>query len=179
LDRGTASDAEFRSFADEHLRYEVAMFRWPRLVPRELPSDRLTWTVHQALFEAPIAHARTLIDFLYPRPGARETDLRASDFFASDSEWISIRPQLSSTLEMMRLRADKELSHLTVDRFSGTPPEKDWHEPWFDEIDRVVRVFARHASPARLSDGLRRFMLEDPRSPSPRPPLPSPPLPEA
>lgn len=75
----------------------------------------------------------------------------AADFFYAD-EWRAVRPQISPSLERARVRANKEIAHLTSERLTGSPPEKRWDVlAVATEIRPIMDVFVQRASASRLS----------------------------
>ena len=66
-------------------------------------------------------HLRNLIDFLFTPPGEEHPDdVIAADFCPSWNEAISVK------LDAARVRANKEVSHLTPLRKAGFDPTKPW-----------------------------------------------------
>jgi hypothetical protein len=163
MDHTGMTEQELRAFAEEHLLYEVDMMRETLKVRETLSqpdSSLATWATNNALLESAVLHARNLIDFLYPRDTARSGDVTARDFFDPTDLRDRSAPSVPKALTEMRRRADKELSHLTVHRISGTPVEKEWPIGWFNELDRRLRTFARLASPHRLGDKPKSRILD-------------------
>jgi hypothetical protein len=106
--------------------------------------------INNAIIEAFGIHLRNIIDFLFiddPKP----SDIVASDFLIPH-EWMALRPPISPTLQIARVRANKEIAHLTTERIFGTPPQKQWD---FDglagEIRQLLRLFVTHAKTTSLS----------------------------
>jgi hypothetical protein len=149
-------DAYLLAYSGEHLWYEIDMFWWLARVfgnpqvrlgaPSEADGQRLS----NALNESCTIHVRNLIDFLYldiPRP----TDVVAADFFKA-SEWAQLRPGISPDLDAARVRANKEVAHLTTQRMADSPPEKKWDIVVLaSELRPVLQLFATNALPTRLS----------------------------
>ena len=93
-------------------------------------------------------HLRNVIDFLYTKP--YPTDVVAADFLPV-GEWEQIRPAITNSLEVARIRANKEIAHLTTDRIPGTPPEKQWDcSGLVTEIRPILQLFLSKALPVRL-----------------------------
>ena len=111
--------------------------------------------VNNATAEAFALHLRNLIVFLYPERFRLEADdISAHHFIDSKSpyeDWLRHRPPLPSILERAKIRADKELAHLTTARIAGTPPAKHW-EPCalLRELKRVLASFAERADSNRV-----------------------------
>ncbi len=150
------SDAYLVAYSAEHLAYEFDMFLWLAdvcgnpLVRLGAPSSADGTHLGNALIESFVVHLRNVIDFLYldrPKP----TDVVAGHFF-DPNVWHGLRPPISSTLEAARVRANKEIAHLTTDRITGSPPEKAWDFKGLAvEIKPSMRLFAERALATRLS----------------------------
>ena len=66
--------------------------------------------------------------------------------------WEGIRPAISPRLEAARIRANKEVAHLTTNRITGSTPEKAWDVVnLVTEIRSLMRLFAKNAVATRLS----------------------------
>jgi hypothetical protein len=106
--------------------------------------------LRNAVIEDFVIHLRNLIDFLYldrPQP----TDVVAADFFAA-RRWESLRPPITNSLEAARVRANKELAHLTSHRIAGAPPEKAWEsQSLAAEIRPLLQRVVSNAESTRLS----------------------------
>jgi hypothetical protein len=112
-------DQYLLAYSEEHVVYEFDMFLWLARVcgsgarlgaPTATDAARLS----NVLIESFVVHLRNVIDFLYldrPKP----TDVVAADFF-DPSVWEGLRPAISATLESARVRANKEIAHLTTER---------------------------------------------------------------
>lgn len=91
-------------------------------------------------------HLRNLIDFFYE--GGRNDDVTARDFLDAPTAWT---PNTPERLEKARIRVNKELSHLTQSRKSGSPPEKKWETvALLKDIDVIAKDFSTK-SPGRSS----------------------------
>lgn len=117
------SDQQFLEYFSEHIRYEIQMLL-------SVTNGILQkFVVPQGLQHAPVesyaVHLRNMINFFFP-PSSRDTDVCAKDFFINEETWEKVRPQLSETLAIAKIRADKEVGHLTTSRLSGTPKGKEW-----------------------------------------------------
>lgn len=106
--------------------------------------------LNNALIEVFAIHLRNLIDFLYlVRP--QQTDVVAADFCATDV-WEAVKPRISISLEAARVRANKEVAHLTSRRIAGTPPGKEWDpRALAAEIRLLLQLFVAKAEATRLS----------------------------
>jgi hypothetical protein len=113
----------------------------------QAPSPPDAARLGNSLVESFVVHLRNVIDFLYlerPQP----TDVVAADFCATGA-WQS---KISGTLEAARVRANKEIAHLTTARIAGTPPAKGWDFAGLAaELHPAMRLFVSKALPARLS----------------------------
>lgn len=106
-------------------------------------------------------HLRNLIDFFYPRKTTHDTDIVATDFMESPGEWDS--SAISLTLEQARIRADKELSHLTAERKAPADPTKPWNiGRLFAEIELIARIFGSKASQTKLHPDVRNLLTASP-----------------
>lgn len=138
-----------KRYSDEHLAYEMKMlFR----AVRARPTSRF---FNNARIEAFANHARNLIVFLYPDLfSLMPDDVAAHHFLASSApfaEWRRIRPPLVPVLRRAKVRADKELAHLTARRIAGRRPQKAWDMVGIARALRsILQVFVSRADPARL-----------------------------
>src|SRR5262245_8530006 len=100
-------------------------------------------------------HLRNTIDFLYPRRlRANDTGIVAADFLPN-GKWDAIKPPISATLIAARIRADKEIAHLTTDRICGTPPEKAWEcQALANELKSIFRLMCDNAVSSRLASNV-------------------------
>ena len=150
------SDSDLHAYSAEHVAYEfdmllwlVGVFRGPTLtLAAPTPADVVQ--LQNVLVEGFALHLRNVLDFLFnDRPQA--SDVVAADFFAA-AAWTSLRPPLSATLGAARVRANKEIAHLTTLRKTGSPPDKAWHFATLaNEVRPVMRLFADNAPASRLS----------------------------
>lgn len=174
------SDSYLLTYSAEHVAYEFDMFFWLADVcnqPLGLGALTLSSTAHTTLITTPCSnrslrlealtpadearlnnvlieaffvHLRNVIDFVYP-VNVSSTDVVAADFFAPNG-WDSQRPLISSTLKAARLRANKEIAHLTTRRIAGSPPAKDWNfQGLANEIRPLIRLMSAKALATRLS----------------------------
>jgi hypothetical protein len=154
------NDADLFLYSEEHVSYEIDMFFGMTEMlspPNKIGAGSIAEAkrLNFAMIEAFVVHLRNLIDFLYinnPQP----TDVVASDFCAA---WQTIRPPISMTLESARVRANKELAHLTTTRLTGAPPAKRWDFPAFaGEIGPLLHLFIKNARVSALSPVVRRVI---------------------
>ena len=150
------TDQQLLDYSEEHLLYEMHLFRWVR---ENLPRDngfRLS-----ALLESFAIHLRNLIDFFYTQPGnARNDDLIAADFFDSPGDW---KPgAIPKSLSDARERANKEVSHITYKRKGGTDPTKPWPvNDLFNEVQTLATEFATRASSKKLHPKVMAWLKSD------------------
>ena len=147
------SNEDLFSYSHDHVYYEVKMFfAMIELVSSPDPefflfiakTEAVGW-IPNALTESMVTHLRNLIDFLFNKAGA--TDVVAEDF-CDPGTWKSARPPLSARLRDCRIRANKEIAHLTTDRLLGNP----W-EPKLvvDEVRPIIELFLSKAKASALS----------------------------
>jgi hypothetical protein len=150
------TDQQLLDYSEEHLLYELQLFRW---VAENLPRDN--GFLLSALLESFAIHLRNLIDFLYTQPGnARNDDLVAADFFDPSSAWNP--GGISKLLADARERANKEVSHITYKRKSGSDPTKPWPvSDLFDEVHAVSTKFAAAASSTKLHPRVKEWLTSD------------------
>jgi len=139
------------TYSAEHICYEIDMFFYTVEVRHQpsFSSIANTGNANNVFIESFVTHLRNIIEFLYKNP--RPSDIAASDFYDSGS-WESMRPPITSTLEHAKLRANKEMAHITTDRIAGGPPQKVWDfDGLANEIRDILLFFASNAKPTRLS----------------------------
>jgi hypothetical protein len=121
---------DLADFANEHLAYEAQMFTTARNTLFALPSQQTSNAQlpqpaeifnQNLLVESCVLHFRNLVDFFYPS-SPQSDDISASDYAPS---WGS--PALPGNLKDARIRANKELAHLTLKRKAGSSPDKFWN----------------------------------------------------
>lgn len=135
--------------ASAHLHYEVWMLA---STANALASGiAVQGWLPNALLESFVIHLRALSDFLYAE-AKKPDDVLASDFFGPE-EWSKLRPVESELLKKARLRAHKEIVHLTYERLNVTPETKPWmFIEIANEIHSVLGVFLQHAPKHLLSE---------------------------
>jgi hypothetical protein len=137
------SDKDLLDFSGKHLLYEFQVFFW---VATNMPSGR-GFPLSVSL-ESFAIHLRNLIDFFY-RPPQPPDDIGASDFYDPLSGWVY--GTMSSTLEVARERANKEVSHITFKRKTGMAYGKPWDVSALSaEIKTLAQRFAAGASSKKL-----------------------------
>src|SRR5579864_3336346 len=142
--RLSLTNPELVDYSGEHLLYEIQMFIW---VSRTVP-PMPTGPEKSVYLESFLIHLRNLIDFFYPQ-SPRPTDVIATDFYDDPAKWNAT---ISSSLELARTRANKEVSHLTLGRKAGMHPDKHWAVlDLYQEMRTVAQAFAAGASTDTLS----------------------------
>ncbi|HLZ43832.1 MAG TPA: hypothetical protein VKQ11_22905 [Candidatus Sulfotelmatobacter sp.] len=138
------TDAELAAYSSEHLRYELQMLSYTanELSRMQNPSPQAS-----ALLESFCLHLRNLIEFFFTKPGdEKDDDVIAHDFCPRWSE------KISPLLDKAAVRANKEVTHLTLQRKSGFDPAKPWNTvALFNEITAVANRFVDRADDAKLS----------------------------
>jgi hypothetical protein len=148
------SDQELLDYSGEHLLYEIQMFQWmaKTLVTKSSAFESLE---RCALIESFAIHLRNLFDFFYNQ-SPRDTDVVAADYFDDPAAW-SERP--SSVLIVARKRADKEVSHLTLQRKDAADPDKNWPVgDYFKLMQPTVQAFVRTVSLKRLHPRVKEWV---------------------
>ena len=149
------------AYSGEHLVYEVRMFFGAIEACRATVGS--THFFRMASIEAFASHLRSLIAFFYPdRFRSRDSDVLAWHFLSPrasleewSEQWSNVRPALTPTLELAKIRADREVAHLTTERIAGKAPEKAWDVVRLgEEMRGVLRIFVSAAAPARLSEAV-------------------------
>jgi hypothetical protein len=103
-----------------------------------------------ATLEAFTIHVRVVMEFLYSE-NPRQDDVVAEDFLPPTVAWSSVRPRLTPALSTAKMRAGKEVAHLTYARLLVTPETKPW--PFIEiaqDITSAFRVFLQHVPREKL-----------------------------
>lgn len=153
------TDNYLQAYSKEHVFYEIDMFfgvgdfiAKQALVRASSPNN--VTRLASLVVEGFAIHVRNIIEFLYSKQ-PRPTDVVAADFCLPGA-WEAARPSLSNTLETARVRADKELAHLTTARISGNPPEKTWEAAaLMIEIKPLLKLFLITTQPTALADRVK------------------------
>jgi len=126
----------------------VEMFTRPSIIGATSVAEAIR--LKNAVVEVFAIHLRNLVDFLYSEK-PQTTDVVAADFCATGA-WEAMKPPITSSLEAARVRANKEIAHLTCQRIAGTPPEKTWDpQALAAEIRPLLQLFVAKAVATRLS----------------------------
>ena len=155
----TITDAELTAYSGEHVYYEL-QYLW--YAANELSKIAKPTPMASVFIESFGIHLRNLIDFFYTKAGKElNDDVIAADFCPGWNEAIP------AALDAARVRANKELNHLTLQRKSGLDPTKPWDiAGLFNEITAVARTFAARADPAKLSPEVGKWLTLFHRLPS-------------
>jgi len=142
------SDAELTAYSGEHLLYELQYFQ----LTAKLLGQRQTDEMRSILTESFVIHLRNLIDFFFTTE-TKNDDVVATDFCAGWNE------KISTPLSAAKIRANKELSHLTLGRKNGQHPDKPWdYAGLFREVSDFAKSFAGRASPTKLSPDVPKWL---------------------
>ena len=144
--------ADLANFANEHLAYEAWMFTTARNTLFALPSQQTSNPQlpqpeifnRNLLIESCILHFRNLVDFFYPS-SPQSDDISASDYVSS---WGS--PTLPDNLKDARIRANKELAHLTLKRKTGHSPDKLWNFYELSITGTVITDFLNRVDTSKI-----------------------------
>ena len=143
------SDSDLVAYSGEHLLYELQMFVY---AGRELARPHLAGPMRSVVIESFVIHLRNLIDFFFTTP-THDDDVAAVHFYP---EWNEVMPHI---LKLARDRANKELSHLTLQRKTGRHPDKPWDvAALFRSVHQVAKRFVNKASPAKLSPEVSKWV---------------------
>jgi hypothetical protein len=149
------SDEFLKTYSAEHVLYEIDMF-FSAVEVLTTPSLAITtdsptmaFGVRNGMVEVFAIHLRNLIDFLY-LDNPQSSDVVASDF-CQTGKWKAVRAPIPPVLENSRIRANKEIAHLTTSRITGIQPEKNWDPPLLAvEIASALKTFSASALDSRL-----------------------------
>ncbi len=139
------TDQQLLDFSQEHLMYELNIFRWLVDTIAKTPKGFSL----SAYLESFTVHLRGLVDFFYNDRHEKPDDVIAADFFDTAGAWTpGAKPQ---KLVDACTRMNKEVGHITFTRKSGMDPTKPWPvDELFNEILPIARKFAKGASPKKL-----------------------------
>jgi hypothetical protein len=145
-------DEELRDYSGEHLLHELSMF-WE--LAHSLRGHKKGTTEYDALIESFAIHLRNLIEFfILPE---KSDYVRAVHFFQNPAEWPTMK--LTGEFKKLHDRASNEVSHLTVRRIDGNPPEKEWYtEEIVQQIEPIAEKFGAKADVKKLHPKVREFL---------------------
>ena len=157
--RNHLTDSYLLYYSGEHVWYETHMFFQAAAAmlsgtALQSPSAGLLFLIRNATVEAFGFHLRNLLDFFRPdRKKPRDTDVLAADFF-DDKRLPDDFPELSPLAVFARVRANKELAHLTTERKKPSDAAKAWPvKELREEMLGLVKHFVQGASPSKLDSG--------------------------
>ena len=137
------------------MRYEFEMLEF---VAGEI--RKVEGFTRSALIESFAIHFRNLADFFYPSK-VRDDDLTAADFYDTPNKWNPTAA--SKLLEESRVRANKEISHITYQRKGERDPTKAWEVGrLLHEIEALGQQFAATASRQKLHQNLITLLQAGP-----------------
>jgi len=142
------NEKQLMEYFSEHVRYEIQMLlnATEAISKQQLIANGLEYMPVESF----AIHLRNLITFLYPN-AQRDDDVCAKDFFATIGKWEQIRPMLAKILESAKIRADKEVGHLTTSRLAGTPAAKIWDVNGLSrEIMPILKLFCDSSDKVKL-----------------------------
>ena len=141
------SDADLSAYSGEHLLYELQYLWFSASELRRLTQPS---SMASVLIESFGIHLRNLIDFFCTPAGSeRDDDVIASDFYPGWQE------NISDTFKTAKTRANKVLSHLTLERTTGQPWDVD---VLLKEVMGIATRFAAKASPSKLSPKVAEWL---------------------
>jgi hypothetical protein len=137
------------SFSDVHLFHEINMCDRLAREANQIRGHPIYDLLKNAIVESYAIHLRSLIDFLYKDPEG--DDVGAVHYVRDVEAWTVARGDRPHVLTDARIRAAKQVAHLTRRRFLDGAPEKNWYpEVEMTALAAPLRVFAQHADPRRL-----------------------------
>lgn len=155
------TDDELKSYAEEHLQYEVDMLIWSAgilsgLAPHKVEGF-LPWAINNGLLNTFATHARNLIDFIYPPSPGRvfPTDVVLTDYLGAEAVAQHL-PPISPLLKETIRKANKQVSHLTRERIDFDKGGKEWRFiAVADQIVKALAAVAPHIPASKISEQLR------------------------
>lgn len=104
------------------------------------------WSHRMSSIESFVLHLRNLLEFFEPH-FPQNDDVIATDFLASSTELLCP----SKKLKDARIRANKEISHLTAGRQFGSPKTKEWSCDLLNDLSITLCDFTDKADHNRLA----------------------------
>jgi len=169
-----ATDRTLSRFSKEHLRYEIGMLfeTGHRL---ETVGPRLDDVTRNAYIESFTTHLRTVTSFLYDSK-KWEDDVISDHYVVDVAAWHKARGKRPKALQRSSERVGKEIGHLTLRRYRGRAPQKQWNiGRLLGQIARLLTRFAKHADSKRLHRDVKKLidsLQGPPRHVEPEPPQP-------
>ncbi len=150
------SDEELIEYARIHIKYEFDMLlASASICESNVPSNTLIgFPIHNSMLESFSIHSRNLIDFFYPSEKITKsnTDISIIDYI--DEKNLGKLPQISELLRIARIKANKQVAHLTTDRMTKyiTDEEKGWDFKQISiEISKLFNKMARYFDKSKVS----------------------------
>ncbi len=170
------TDEFLKLFLSQHFHYEVAMLlhcatclieiRYLLVNNKTIDSsfnhesfERLINHKHVYL-ESLVNHCRTLIIFFFTKKKSTQhpNDALAQDFFPTSDDWFNLSGDETSTIRSFRIRAGKEVMHLTFNRKFDQDPTKVWSLKIVPEIFKIVQLFIKNVPTKYRSQKLNEIM---------------------
>ncbi len=138
------SNSQLKEYAENHIRYEYEMLLWSARILGFLAAieskGHIHWTLLNGLLNTFAIHARNLTLFLYP---GDKKDRHPSDVvienYINQSDLNSI-PSISPLLQKVKIKANKQVAHLTTNRIQYELKDKPWN---FIQIsEEIMRIFS-------------------------------------
>jgi len=127
--------------ASEHLDYEILMLS---SVAHALDSGVAVLSpMNNALIESFVIHLRNLMEFLWPEKPTNDMVV-ATDYFDDPDYWPKRLGPMPTRLRSARIRAAKEIAHLSYDRIKLTEDKKAWQ--YVDLLNDIATAFAKFAA---------------------------------
>lgn len=131
-------EKNLKKFLNEHFCYEVEML-YSAVVSLKYYSIATSRRGTNISLENFLFHGRNLLEFFYYKP--KNNYAKATHYIESD-KWQQTRPEKTKNIIELERRISKEVVHLTFDRISGAPPEKQWDWPsCFNDLLAVIKIF--------------------------------------
>jgi hypothetical protein len=160
------SENDLKSYADEHLQYEVNMLTMSVGILAYLGihnnTSPIPWVINNGILNTCAMHARNLIDFLYSRSKGRDfpTDIIIQDYVTEDDISRYLVP-ISPLLDEALTKANKQVAHLSVERIDYERAGKEWK--FVDVMGHIRKAFASiapHIPPTKMSPELREKLSQ-------------------
>ena len=144
-------------FIKEHFIYEISMLQF---TVQELRIIKSRSNLSNVLIESFVLHSRNIIDFyLIEETKKQEDDVIALDFKTKTNRWNRIVKEHYSTLNAIKIRANKELAHLTRKRKNGITTDKGWdHEEIYSIIYEIITTFISELEDFKLQSELQSML---------------------
>ena len=162
LESKNLNDKQLKDYAEQHLQYEYDMLLWSSRILgffRVEPIGGIPHTVHDALLNNFSMHSRNLLGFLYdgPRNALRSNSVSIENYI--DKTTIDeIRPPISDSIDLVFIKANKQVAHLTTERieFEASIDDKAWRfVDILKEIMNLLSIIIPHIPDGRISNSLK------------------------